>query len=61
MCPACYFPFLVTLLSALGLTSVHLWIDENPFISGVWVGVGLICLIWGVYKLYKYFTKPKEN
>ena len=60
MCPVCYFPLLVSILSALGLTSVHIWIDENPFISGVGVGIGTIALTWGVYKLYKYFTKPKE-
>ena len=59
MCPVCYFPLLVIILSALGLTGVHIWIDENPFISGVSVGVGSIALTWGIYKLYKYFTKPK--
>jgi hypothetical protein len=60
MCPVCYFPLFVAILSALGLTSTHIWIDENPFISGVGVGVGSIALTWGIYKLYKYFTKPKE-
>jgi hypothetical protein len=50
---------LVTILSALGLTGVHIWIDENPFISGVSVGAGSIALTWAIYKLYKYFTKPK--
>ena len=55
MCPVCYFPLLVVILSALGLTSVHIWIDENPFISGVAVGIGSIALTWGTYKLYKYF------
>ena len=59
MCPVCYLPLLVTILSALGLTGVHIWIDENPFISGVSVGVGSIALTWAIYKLYKYFTKPK--
>ena len=59
MCPVCYFPLLVAIISALGLTSAHIWIDENPFILGVGVGVGSIALTWGVYKLYKYFTKPK--
>ena len=59
MCPVCYFPLLVTILSALGLTGVHIWIDENPFISGIIIGVGSIALTWGIYKLYKYFTKPK--
>jgi hypothetical protein len=37
-----------------------MWIDENPFISGVGVGIGTIALTWGIYRLYKYFTKPKE-
>ena len=59
MCPVCYFPLLVTILSALGLTGVHIWIDENPFISGIIIGVGSIALTWGIYKLYRYFTKPK--
>ena len=61
MCPVCYFPLLVAILSALGLTSAHIWIDENPFISGVSVGVGSIALTWGIYKLYKYFTRPKKT
>ena len=60
MCPVCYIPTLVAILSALGLTSVHIWIDANPFISGVAVGTGSIALTWGIYKLYKYFTKPTE-
>ena len=59
MCPVCYFPLLVAIFSALGLSSVHMWIDENPFISGIGVGVGSIALTWGVYALYKYFTRPK--
>jgi hypothetical protein len=59
MCPVCYLPLLVAILSALGLTSAHIWIDDNPFISGVSVGVGSIALTWGIYKLYKYFTRPK--
>ena len=50
MCPVCYFPLLVAILSALGLTGAHIWIDENPFISGVGVGVGSIALTWGIYK-----------
>ena len=61
MCPVCYFPLLVAILSALGLTGAHIWIDENPFISGVGVGVGSIALTWGIYKLYKYFTKLKKR
>ena len=52
MCPVCYFPLLVAILSALGLTSTYVWIHENPFISGVWVGVGSMALTWGIYKLY---------
>ena len=52
MCPVCYLPLLVAILSALGLTGVHIWIDENPFISGVSVGAGSIALTWGIYKLY---------
>jgi hypothetical protein len=60
MCPLCYFPILVTILSALGLTTVHILIDENPFNLGVGVGVGSVALTWGVYKIYKYFTKSKE-
>jgi hypothetical protein len=61
MCPVCYFPLLITILSALGLTSVHIWIDENPFLSGVGVGVGTIALTWGIYKLYKYFINKRKN
>ena len=60
MCPVCYFPLLVTILSALGLTSAHIWIDENPFLSGMGIGLGSVVLTWGIYKLYKYFTRPKE-
>jgi len=45
--------------SALGLTSTHIWIDNNPFISGIGISVGLVALFWGVYKLYKWVTKPK--
>ena len=59
MCPVCYLPLLVAILSALGLTTVHMWIDENPFIAGVGVGVTSMALTWGTYKLYKYFTRPK--
>ena len=50
MCPLCYVPWLVIILSALGLTSVHIWIVENSFISGVIMGVASIALSWGVYK-----------
>jgi len=57
LCPVCYAPLLVSILSAIGLTSAHIWIDENPFISGVGVGIGLLSLFWGLYKLYKYFSK----
>ena len=53
-------PWFVIILSALGLTSVHIWIDENSFISGVIIGVASIALSWGAYKLYKNFTRPKE-
>ena len=60
MCPLCYVPWFVIILSALGLTSVHIWIDENSFISGVIMGVASIALSWGAYKLYKNFTRPKE-
>ena len=59
MCPVCYFPLLVAILSALGLTSVHIWIDEYPFISGIGVGGGTKAMTCGVYALYKYFTWPK--
>jgi hypothetical protein len=61
MCPVCYFPLLVTILSALGLTSVHLWIDANPFLSGGLAIVGSITLTWGIYKLYKYFNKKTSK
>jgi len=57
MCPVCYAPLLVSILSAIGLTSAHIWIDENPFISGVGVGIGIPALFWGLSKLYSYFTK----
>lgn len=60
MCPLCYVPWLVIILSALGLTSVHIWIVENSFISGVIMGVASIALSWGVYKLYKILTSPKD-
>jgi hypothetical protein len=57
MCPVCYAPLLVSIMSAIGLTSAHIWIDENPFISGVGVGIGLLTLPWGLSKLYKYLSK----
>ena len=60
MCPLCYVPWFVIILSALGLTSVHIWIGENSFISSVIMGVASIALSWGAYKLYKNFTRPKE-
>ena len=60
MCPVCYLPMLVAILSALGLTSVHIWIDENSFISGVIMSFASVALSWGAYKLYKNFTRPKE-
>jgi hypothetical protein len=62
MCPICYAsPLLVSILSAIGLTSVHIWMDENPFLSGMGTVIGLLALSWGLSKLYKYFSKGGKN
>ena len=52
MCPMCYVPWLVAILSALGLTGAHIWLDENQFALGVGVGLLGPTLIWSIYKLY---------
>jgi len=38
-----------------------MWIDENPFISGVGTGIGSLALTWGLYKLYRYFVKKGKK
>ena len=60
MCPMCYVPWFVAILSALGLTGAHIWLDENQFALGVGVGLLGPALIWSIYKLYKYFKNRKE-
>ena len=60
MCPMCYVPWLVAILSALGLTGAHIWLDENQFALGVGVGLTGPALIWSIYKLYKYFKNREE-
>jgi len=60
MCPMCYVPWFVAILSALGLTGASIWFNDNQFYAGVGVGLAGPALIWSIYKLYKYF-KNKEN
>ena len=55
MCPLCYVPWFVAILSALGLTSASIWFNDNQFYAGVGVGLLGPALIWSIYKLYKYF------
>ena len=60
MCPMCYVPWFVAILSALGLTGASIWFNDNQFYAGVGVGLTGPALIWSIYKLYKYFKNKKE-
>lgn len=60
MCPMCYVPWFVAILSALGLTGASIWLNDNQFYAGVGVGLLGPALIWSIYKLYKYFKNKKE-
>jgi len=61
MCPMCYVPWFVAILSALGLTGASIWFNENQFYAGVGVGLTGPALIWSIYKLYKYFKNKKVS
>ena len=55
MCPMCYIPWLVALLSVLGLGGVHLWVDENPVLAIGISAVFMIGLWYGGKKLWNYY------
>ena len=61
MCPMCYVPWFVAILSALGLTGASIWFNDNQFYAGVGVGLLGPALIWSIYKLYKYFKNKKVS
>jgi len=56
MCPACYFPWIVTILGLLGVNA-HLWVDENPFLSVVVLSGGFGLTGYGVWKLIKFYRE----
>lgn len=61
MCPLCYIPWIVTLLSIFGLSSVHLWVDANPVLAFIAFVMFLLGFYHGVRLLWNYYKNRNKS